>query len=128
VGRGRMREQKKDLYGSRDTSYTPLTPRHCVNTACQLPGQPGASPGPLSAIREGFARTARGFLDDRTGRLLAFRRSPTCDDDATNSTNPKSEPTLKPMPVPTPGPSGPSSTSPTRDRLILRFRSGSCVH
>jgi hypothetical protein len=25
----------------------------------------------------------------------------------TNSTNPKSEPTLKPTPVPTPGPSGP---------------------
>ena len=108
MGRGRMREQEKDLNGSRDTSRTPLTPRRCVNLS--LPASRPACPGPLSAMRLSEGRSARGFRrpDGTTaGIQFTHRRSPTCDDDATNSTNPKSEPTLKPTPVPTPGPSGP---------------------
>ena len=108
MGRGRMREQEKDLNGSRDTS-------HPADAAALCESQPASFPASLPGPSVGYARlsegrSARGFRrpDGTTaGIQFTHRRSPTCDDDATNSTNPKSEPTLKPTPVPTPGPSGP---------------------
>ena len=109
MGRGRMREQEKDLNGSRDTSHPADAAALCESQPASFPASlPGPSVGWDARLSEG--RSARGFRrpDGTTaGIQFTHRRSPTCDDDPTNSTNPKSEPTLKPTPVPTPGPSGP---------------------